>query len=67
MFLDYSVTENFFDLLKTEMSYKHEFKSTEHLISEIEAYIDYYNNRRIKCKLKGLSPVQYRSQSSRAA
>ena len=32
MFLDYSVTENFFDLLKTEMSYKHEFKSTEHLI-----------------------------------
>ena len=34
---------------------------------EIEAYIDYYNNRRIKCKLKGLSPIQYRIQSSRAA
>ena len=65
--LDNSVMENFFGLLKTEMFYKHEFKSTEHLISEIEAYIDYYNNRRIKCKLKGLSPVQYRSQSSRAA
>lgn len=58
--LDNSVMENFFGLLKTEMFYKHEFKSTEHLISEIEAYIDYYNNRRIKCKLKGLSPVQYR-------
>ncbi|MBF1173046.1 MAG: IS3 family transposase, partial [[Eubacterium] sulci] len=39
----------------------------EHLISEIETYIDYYNNKRIKCKLKGLSPVQYRIQSSRAA
>ncbi|MBW9212738.1 IS3 family transposase [Trueperella sp. zg.1013] len=60
--LDNSVMENFFGLLKAEMFYKHEFKSTEHLISKIEAYIDYYNNRRIKCKLKGLSPVQYRVQ-----
>lgn len=59
--------ENFFGLLKTEMFYKHEFTSTEHLISEIESYIDYYNNKRIKCKLKGLSPVQYRIQSSRVA
>lgn len=65
--LDNSVMENFFGLLKTEMFYKHEFKSTEHLISEIEDYIDYYNNKRIKCKLKGLSPVQYRIQSSRIA
>lgn len=65
--LDNSVMENFFGLLKTEMFYKHEFQSTEHLISEIESYIDYYNNKRIKCKLKGLSPVQYRIQSSRVA
>ena len=36
-------------------------------IEEIEHYIDYYNNRRIKCKLKGLSPVQYRIQSNRVA
>ena len=59
--------ENFFGLLKTEMSYKHEFKSTEHLISEIESYTDDYKKSRIKCKLKGLSPVQYRIQSSRVA
>ena len=59
--------ENFFGILKTEMFYKHEFKPTEHLISEIEAYIDYYNNRRIKCKLKGLSPVKYWIQSSKVA
>ncbi|WP_141638944.1 IS3 family transposase, partial [Streptococcus parasanguinis] len=26
-------------------------------------YIDYYNNKRIKTKLKGLSPVQYRTKS----
>ncbi len=59
--------ENFFGILKTEMSCKHEFKSTEHLISESESYTDDYNKSRIKCKLKGLSPVQYRIQSSRAA
>ncbi|EMZ9468482.1 TPA: IS3 family transposase, partial [Streptococcus pneumoniae] len=27
--------------------------------------IDYYNNKRIKVKLKGLSPVQYRTKSFR--
>ncbi|HYF75036.1 MAG TPA: IS3 family transposase, partial [Candidatus Nitrosocosmicus sp.] len=34
---------------------------------ELIAYIDYYNNKRIKSKLKGLSPVQFRIQSSRVA
>ena len=29
----------------------------------IQDYIDYYNNKRIKVKLKGLSPVQYRTKS----
>jgi transposase InsO family protein len=65
--LDNSVMENFFGLLKTEMYYKHKFISAEHLMKEIEEYIDYYNNRRIKWKLKGLSPVQYRIQSNRVA
>ena len=61
--LDNSVMENFFGLLKTEMYYKHKFLSVEHLMKEIEEYIDYYNNRRIKSKLKGMSPVQYRKHS----
>jgi transposase InsO family protein len=65
--LDNSVMENFFGLLKTEMFYKHKFKSSQHLIREIEIYIYYYNNRRIKCKLNGLSPVQYRTQSTGVA
>ena len=64
--LDNAVMENFFGLLKTKMFYKHSFDSAEQLIKEIEDYIDYYN-RRIKCKLKGLSPVQYRIQSQRVA
>ena len=65
--LDNAVMENFFGLLKTEMYYKYNFTSAEQLMKEIEEYIDYYNNRRIKYKLKGLSPVQYRIQSHRVA
>lgn len=61
--LDNSVMENFFGLLKSELFYLQEFKSIEHFRKELEEYIYYYNNHRIKCKLKGLSPVQYRIQS----
>ena len=55
--------ENFFGLLKSELLYLREFDSMEGFRVELERYIDYYNNRRIKAKLKGLSPVQYRLQS----
>ncbi|MFD1707011.1 IS3 family transposase [Siminovitchia sediminis] len=39
----------------------------EELKQEIENYIYYYNNERIKQKLTGLSPVQYRTQTSQTA
>jgi putative transposase len=65
--LDNAVIENFFGLLKSELLYIQEFDSMEHFKSELEQYIDYYNHKRIKEKLKGLSPVQYRIQSSLAA
>lgn len=65
--LDNSVMENFFGLLKTEMFYKQEFESVEQLIKEIDKYIYYYNNKRIKCRLNGMSPVQYRLHSESAA
>jgi len=32
-------------------------------LKEEKINIDYYNNKRIKVKLKGLSPVQYRTKS----
>lgn len=65
--LDNSVMENFFGLLKSELLYLREFSSMEEFKVELEKYIDYYNNKRIKSKLKGLSPVQYRIQSSLVA
>ena len=58
--LDNAVAENFFSLIKTELLYLQEFHSIEHLKREIERYIEYYNNQRIKLRLCGMSPVQYR-------
>ncbi len=61
--LDNAIMENFFGLLKSELLYLRTFESLEEFQVELENYIDYYNNKRIKSKLKGLSPVQYRLQS----
>ena len=58
--LDNSLSENFFGLLKSELFYMKEYKTIEELEKDIIEYIDYYNNKRIKGKLKGMSPVQYR-------
>jgi transposase InsO family protein len=65
--LDNAVMENFFGLLKSELLYLQKFDSVEHFINELHDYIYYYNNHRIKAKLKGLSPVEYRTQSFVAA
>ena len=58
--LDNACAENFFGLLKSELLYLQEFTSTEHFISELIAYIEWYNTKRIKLKLDGMSPVDYR-------
>ena len=62
---DNGMMESFFGILKSEMFYGYEkhFRSLEDLEQAIIDYIDYYNNKRIKVKLKGLSPVQYRTKS----
>ena len=62
---DNAMMESFFGILKSEMFYGYEknFKSLEDLEQAIVDYIDYYNNKRIKVKLKGFSPVQYRTKS----
>ena len=63
--LDNSIMENFFGLMKKEMFFGHqfEFNNYERFKEAIDKYIYWYNNKRIKTKLKGLSPVQYRIQS----
>jgi putative transposase len=61
--LDNAVMESFFGILKSELLYLQEFDSVEHFKLELIDYLDYYNNRRIKKKLKGLSPVIHRQQT----
>jgi transposase InsO family protein len=61
--LDNAVMENFFGLLKSELLYLQDFNSMEHFKKELIDYMDYYNNRRIKIKLKGLPPAIHRRQA----
>ncbi|MCR8644529.1 IS3 family transposase, partial [Paenibacillus sp. N1-5-1-14] len=46
--------------------YLKEFESVEHFKTELEKYIDYYNTKRMKAKLK-MSPVQYRTHCTQDA
>ena len=64
---DNSVIENFFGHLKSELLYLQEFESMDHFKQELIEYIDYYNNRRIKARLKGLPPALHRQQALLAA
>lgn len=61
--MDNGTMENFFGRLKVEMFYGEKFESVNAFIDELKNYIDYYNNERISLKLKGMSPVQYRTHS----
>ena len=61
--LDNAVIGNFFGLLKSELLYLQDFQSMEHFKQELIDYLDYYNNRRIKAKLKGLPPAIHRQQA----
>jgi len=65
--LDNAVVENFFGILKSELLYIQQFDSIEHFIQELHEYIYWYNNRRTKVKLKGMSPVDYLTHSLQAA
>ncbi|EKT61174.1 IS3 family transposase [Providencia burhodogranariea] len=65
--LDNTVAENFFGLLKSEMYHGYRFRDADELIDKIDEDIEYYNTKRIKAKLKGLTPVEYRNQALQAA
>lgn len=59
--LDNAVIENYFGILKTELYYLKKYQSIEELKIDIQKYIEYYNKKRIKLNLNGMSPVQYRA------
>lgn len=62
---DNCVIEIFFGTMKNEMFYGHEyeFETLDDLEKAMHEYIEYFNNKRITTKLKGLTPIMYRHQS----
>lgn len=61
--LDNAVAENFFGHFKEEFLRQQTFTSLDQFRTELDRYIQWFNNDRIRLKLKGLSPVEYRTQS----
>ena len=55
------MAENIFGIMKSEFLYVEKFESVEDFVKVLEEYIEYYNNNRIKSRLKGRSPMQYRT------
>ena len=62
--LDNAAMESFFGTPKSEYFYLNKFENVKEFAKGLQEYIRHYNNDRIKTKLKGLSPVQYRTQPS---
>jgi putative transposase len=56
--------ESFF-ALKSEYFYLNKCSSLEELEAGLTDYIHYYNHSRIRLKLNGMSPVEYRTQARR--
>ncbi|MCV4265950.1 IS3 family transposase, partial [Pseudomonas capsici] len=62
--LDNAAMESFFGTLKSEFFYLRRFESVDELKAGLDEYIHYYNHERIKLRLNGLSPVDYRAQAA---
>lgn len=61
--LDNAVMESFFGHLKDELYCNTTFLTVEALTTAINAYITWFNTERAHSTLKGLSPVEYRTQA----
>lgn len=59
---DNSACEGFFGRLKNEMFYGRSWHgvSLEHFMEILDNYIHWYNEKRIKISLDGMSPIEYR-------
>ncbi|GAA1609147.1 hypothetical protein GCM10009804_75550 [Kribbella hippodromi] len=60
---DNAIIENFFGHLKEELFHHTTFTSADAFTTALADYINWYNNHRTSTTLKGLSPVQYRTQT----
>ncbi|UOP00149.1 IS3 family transposase [Kingella potus] len=65
--LDNAAMGSFFGTLESECFHTRKYASIAELETALHEYIHYYNRDRIKLKLKGPNPVQYRIQSLKTA
>ena len=63
---DNAPMENFFSVLKRKIYDGYIYRSRKEMVQAIENFIRYYNNDRIKEKLGGMSPKQYRERMKSA-
>lgn len=61
--IDNGPIEGFWGIIKSEMYYLKKFDNFDELKLTIDNYIEFYNNKRLQKKLKGLSPIEYRTQT----
>lgn len=66
---DNAACEGFFGRLKTELFYPRNWQDTpiDQFITMVDAYIRWYNEKRIKVSLGSLSPLEYRASLGIAA
>ncbi|MEJ0051282.1 MAG: IS3 family transposase [Methylovirgula sp.] len=59
---DNAACEGFFGRLKTELFYPRDWNAItiDQFVKEVDAYIRWYNEKRIKISLGSLSPIEYR-------
>jgi len=65
--IDNGPMEGFWGILKRERYYGRRFKSREELVTMIEDYISYYNNRRLQRRLGVVTPMEKHRAYLRAA
>jgi putative transposase len=61
---DNAIIERFFGTLKGEYFHLASPNSVDKLVAGVHDYVRYYNHERIKLRLKGLSPVEYRLKNT---
>lgn len=61
--IDNGPMEGFWGILKSEMYYLRKFNTYTDLEQAIDKYIEFYNTRRLQKKLKGMTPLEYRSHT----
>ena len=65
--LDNAAAESFFGKVKTEFSDGSDFNDTQKFARSLDKWIHWYNERRIKDSLRGMSPVEYRKMKNPSA